>query len=72
MLAQAIESARRRLGLNNKQFAERVGLTVQALLKIKRGGGVNGDTLGKLQERGGVRVTKRLIASLVGQEAKAA
>lgn len=64
MLAIAIESARKRLKLNNKEYAERVGLTVQALLKIKRGGGVNGDTLARLQEYGGLRVTRKLIASL--------
>lgn len=72
MLAAEIERARKRLGLNHKEYAARVGITVQALLKIKRGGGVNGDTLALLQERGGVRVTKRLIKSLNPETSSAA
>lgn len=64
MLAAAIERARKKLKLNHKEFAALLGISVQAVSKIKRGGGVNGETLALLQERGGVYISKRLIASL--------
>lgn len=70
-LQAAIEAARRRLGLSQVEYAARVGLTAQALAKIARTNGVSGKTLARLQEHGGVRITKKLIASLRVNETKA-
>lgn len=64
MLPEEIEKARKRLGLSRVAYAARVGISVQALNKIRRGGGVNGDTLALLQELGDLHISKRLIASL--------
>jgi hypothetical protein len=72
MLAQAIESARRRLGLNSKEFAAARGHHGAGAAQNQARGGVNGDTLARLQELGGVRITKKLIRSLAAREAKAA
>lgn len=63
-LPSAIEAARKRLKLSKVDYAKRVGLTEQGLRKILSGGGVGGATLSRLQASGGLRVTRKLIASL--------
>ena len=63
-LAREIEAARKRLGLTKSAFAKRVGISSQALQLILAGGGVNSSTLARLQDDGGVRVTRKLISSL--------
>lgn len=68
-LVKAIEAARKRLGLSKVDYAQRVGLSKQGLAWIYRTGGVSGATLARLQNDGGLRVTKKLIASLENRAA---
>lgn len=63
-LSAAIESARKRFGDTRKAYADRVGLTEAGLYKILEEGSANGDTLARLQESGGVLITRKIIASL--------
>lgn len=62
-LPQEIEAARKRLKLSKVGYARRIGISMQALARILAGGGVNSDTLARLQDHGGVRVTSRLVSS---------
>lgn len=63
-LVKAIERARKRLCLSKIEYAARVGLSKQGLAWLYRTGGVSGATLARLQKKGGLRVTRKLIASL--------
>lgn len=63
-LATAIEAAIRRMGITRAEYAGRVGLSHEGLRKIMLEGRANGSTLARLQRDGGVRITKKLIASM--------
>jgi DNA-binding XRE family transcriptional regulator len=68
-LRAEIERARKRLGLSKKGYGKQVGISMQALHKIYRGGGITGETLALLQSNGDLRITKKLIASLAKRPA---
>jgi predicted transcriptional regulator len=54
-----IRKARLALGLTQKAYAWRVGLTQQRISELEGGAGVGMKTLGKLVKRGGLRWTER-------------